>query len=286
MMTLDKVRKLLALAERNPDENEKASARKRALRELNKLGLTEEDTVMTECTLLSRGRKPWEEALADIVHAVHPVELRIRIDKDEATNVLLVRGSVIDVNLVESRFNVLRRSVLKLSGNYQRKLAPFIYEGDVPAVVEVFCNNFIIALALRILDDEIEDEEVEQLEKERSTAPADEPSRKKSDYDLEEEPRLEIPEEEDDSDKADGLFDKLLEIVSNAPDIHVPFDKLDPAVCGYQAGISAPLSSAIPAETTVTNEAARLLTKREREEIKSTSTPSAQPTEPDPFSTW
>jgi len=261
-VNLDKIRKLLALAEKNTEGKEGKSAKKRALHALDKLGLTEADVAMTEIVLLTRARTLWEEALADVLNNVHPTDLFERIEKKEGTNRVLVRGSAADAELVAHRFKTLRRAVLLASGKYHRKLMPYIGPRQIPILVNTFCNYAVIALGERILDDDIEDEEIERLE--TPPTPAQEPSRNKNDWDYQEEKyTASFNDEKKDDDEAEGYFDKLLKAVDKAPELGFKVPHLDPMLCGYTDGQQVVLVNVIPCETTETHEEARLqLTQR------------------------
>lgn len=247
-MNLDKIRKLLALARAQPDAPEGISARKMATKHLEKLGLSEADVSMKEQVLLFRGRKDWEGALADVITTVHPVELRQRVNKEDGTDVLFMRGTGADVDLVHYRFDTIRRAVLKYAGEYFRSVRALIPVSTAMEMMQIFCNYMVIAIAERILIEDIEDQELDELEADLDgiDLPDDDP-----------EPSPVSPDDLESDDLLDKLMDSLNEDVGHG------LGRLEPALAGYQAGMHVPLTDAIPAEAReTTTEAARRLVHR------------------------
>jgi hypothetical protein len=256
-MKLEQLQKLLALANDQPESNEGKSARKIAEKHLRKLGLSEEDVATQEKVILPATRKVWEEALAEVVVTVHPVDLLERTEK--GSEGFIIRGSGADVKLVDYRFTTLRRAVLRLGGEYSRSLRMVVGVERLGGLVAIFHNYVVLALSERILSDEIEDSEIDAIvEAEGIVEEEDEDMaavRELLGEDADGEPE---PEPED------GFYDKLLEYAANKADEDFGLGTLDPCVCGYNAGMTVPLTDAIPSETDTTIEEARRLTAERR----------------------
>lgn len=232
-MKLDKIQKLLALANDQPDQPEGIAARKLAQKYLKKLGLTEEDLAVKETVLLPTShRRVWEEALADVVSTIHPVDLVHR--KDEEGDRIIAVGAATNVDLVEYGFTSLRHQILLQSGQYQKTIQPHVTIQTQIEVVEIFRNYFVIALSERLLEEEIEDEEIEILEKQEGIISPEEISL----------------EEQDESEEKESFYDNLLDKVTHQADEDFGLGNLNPCICGYNAGLNANLSTAIPEEST------------------------------------
>lgn len=115
---LDKIRKLLALADAEEGRPEGANAARLAQKRMKKLGLTRADIDVGERLILDDKRDLWEDALLNLVAMVTESDL---IEREEGSKTLLILlGSHTKLENTSDLFSVVRSKIDRDASLYKR----------------------------------------------------------------------------------------------------------------------------------------------------------------------